>query len=391
MIWDKYVFRHGIEVEDLWDQMYLQHYDQKLPLRILYIAGRGFDVRAKIVMQKFVDRLVESGCEIADAKLLLVGFSGYELTPELDDLTEENAASLEAIFSAIGETDSIILGGSAEGEDDVSATVALRYCADQMLGHVDDQTDIILDVSSLPRIAYLTILLSLLAKILPHGDSNSGLLAGGITLQVLVGEDPTLDSQISAEDPSNDLVLIPGYSEGLQSEALRDDPLVWFPVLGENRSGQIKKIEESIPSAAEICPVLPHPSRNPRRSDELVVEYNEVLFAKRETPLSNIIFVHEAHPFEVYRQILDAMLRYRTSLSIVGNCRMVVSPLASKLITIGCALACFEMKLVSSDHHSSVSIPYAEPKRYIVELDDLTSSQPEISALVLTGKAYAID
>ncbi len=167
------------------------------------------------------------------------------------------------------------------------------------------------------------------------------MVAKGVTLQVLVGEGAALDSQISSEDPSNDLVLIPGYSEAMESEALRDMPLVWFPVLGENRLAQVKKVEESIPTWAEICPILPHPSRNPRRGDQLLVEYDSILFATRETPLGNILYAHESHPFEAYRQLLGAMLRYRSTMGVIGGCRLVVTPLASKLITIGSALACF--------------------------------------------------
>jgi hypothetical protein len=42
-------------------------------------------------------------------------------------------------------------------------------------------------------------------------------------------------------------------------------------------------------------------------------------------------------------------LKIRRSLGIIGRCRLVVTPLASKLITVGSALACFEMKLISGD------------------------------------------
>lgn len=389
MLWENYVFRRGIEVEELWDQMYAQRDDEVRPLKILYIAGRGFDVRATMVLSKFVARIVAAPCPVAEAKLLLVGFEGYELSEELRALTEENAAELEGIFAAIGETIPIFLGVPQEGDDEISATVALREGADKVLSRVGDQTDIIVDVSSLPRITYLTVLVSLLAKLLPATGNGFDLAAGGVTLQVLVGEDPILDAQISSEDPSNDLVLIPGYSEGLQSEARRDEPLVWFPILGENRSGQVAKIEEAIPASAEICPVLPHPSRNPRRADELMLEYRELLFARRETPLSNIVYVHEANPFEAYRQLMSAMTRYKEALDVLGGCRLVVTPLASKLVTIGSALACFEMKANSADRRSSVSIPYAEPKRYVASVTQLRSSRPEISALVLTGDAYA--
>ena len=66
----------------------------------------------------------------------------------------------------------------------------------------------------------------------------------------------------------------------------------------------------------------------------------------------------------------------------------IVTPLASKLITVGSALACFEMKLISVDRRSSVAIPYAEPKRYVANIESLIASRPEISALVLAGDAY---
>jgi hypothetical protein len=57
-------------------------------------------------------------------------------------------------------------------------------------------------------------------------------------------------------------------------------------------------------------------------------------------------------------------------------------------MTIGSALACFEMKLLSADHRSSVAIPYAEPKRYVASIEALLATRPDMSALVLTGDAY---
>lgn len=44
-----YVFRRGKGVHELWDRM---HHKRKL--RLLYIAGRGFDVRAQAVMKQYV-------------------------------------------------------------------------------------------------------------------------------------------------------------------------------------------------------------------------------------------------------------------------------------------------------------------------------------------------
>jgi hypothetical protein len=100
------------------------------------------------------------------------------------------------------------------------------------------------------------------------------------------------------------------------------------------------------------------------------------------------MLAHEAHPFEAYRRLLSAMTRYRQSMSIMGGCRLVVTPLASKLITIGAGFACFEMQPGDMSANYRVAIPYAEPTRYVASPDDLQKSKPEIAALILTGHAY---
>ncbi|WP_313606791.1 hypothetical protein [Rhizobium sp.] len=389
MIWENYVFRRGVEVEDLWDDMYADRKANNRSMRLLYIAGRGFDLRANNVISAYVERLNASGCKVDQATLLLVGFGGYQLSAELEALTNENASILEGIFGTIGKVETYFIDETEEDEE-LNATIMLRLGASKILDYLEGVTDIVLDVSSLPRIAYLTILLSILARIIPATGDKNLLTHGGVTFQVLVGEDPELDSKIAAQDPSNDLVLIPGYSEVFQSETLRDMPMVWFPILGENRLAQVLKVESNIPDWAEICPILPHPSKDPRRGDKLLTEYDSTLFAKRQTPLSNIIYAHEGHPFEVYRQLLEAMLRFRKTLSVIGGSRLVVTPLASKLITVGSALACFEMKMRSVDSSSGVAIPYAEPKRYVADVDALRSSKPDLSVLVLTGDPYLV-
>ena len=388
MLWDHYVFRRGSGVHDLWDDLLKDR-----PVRLLYIAGRGFDVRAQAVMREFVAGQTGPGRRTLEAKLLLVGFSGYELDEAIVQLTEENAAALQSQFAPLGETQHITIGAS-DGDEDFSASTALRLRIEAVLSQVADQTDIVLDVSSLPRVTYLALLTSLLNKLVPNKERVAGaphpLHARGVNFQVLVAEDARLDGAIRAEDPSNDLVLIPGFSSALQAESVQDWPLVWFPVLGENRVNQLQKIIDSamIPPLAEVCPVLPHPSKDPRRADNLLVEYRGPLFDSRRTPTSNIIYAHESHPFEAYRQLLGAMQRYQNSMRIMGGCRLVMTPLGSKLITLGAGLACFEMRPTDLNAKYGVAIPHAEPRRYIASVDALRQSRPDISALLLTGEAY---
>jgi hypothetical protein len=356
--------------------------------RVLYIAGCGFDIRTQTVVRDFVRSLQESSADVEHAELLLIEFRGYRLDDALKEQTSNNGTALKEIFSVLGGHQAVAFGSSTPG-DDISASTALRQGVEKVQKHLDGMTDIVLDVSSLPRVVYLSILTSILSVLVPNKDAPNALYADGVTFQVLVAEDAALDSKIQSEDPSNDLIYVPGFSGALQAESFQDWPLVWFPVLGEGKVSQLEKVmNQVIPANAEICPVLPHPSRDARRADRLLIQYKEPLFDARETPTGNILLAHEGHPFEAYRQLFGAMMRYRKSMSIMGGCRLVVTPLASKLITIGAGLACFEMQPSDVSANYRVAIPYAEPTRYIASPDDLKKSKPEIAALVLTGHAY---
>lgn len=390
MLWEQYVFQRGTKVQDLWERMYRDRRDTNKPAKILYIAGRGFDVRANAVLEKYVESIVESDCRIEKAELVLVGFSNYQLSEELQRQTDENAASLLTLFERLGTTTTIQIGAGGGEEEDLSAASSLRQGNDELMKLIADQTDIVLDVSSLPRLAYMSFMLALLQRLVKTNNSNGSVLGGAITFQVLVGEDARLDGKIQSEDPSNDLVMIPGFATALQAESMQDWPLVWFPVLGESKIAQLQKVMEAVPPAAEICPVLPHPSKDLRRGDKLLLEYKASLFDSRDIPLTNVMYVHESHPFEAYRQLLRAMSRYQKSMSLLGGCRLVVTPLASKLITLGVALACFEMKFKANGNNYSVAIPNAEPQRYTVPLDELRKSEPEISMMILTGEPYQV-
>ena len=389
-LWQHYIYRKSTGVHDLWDSLFLGRSS-----RLLYISGRGFDLRAQAVMQAFTSNVKDANRIFERAHLALIGLTGYQLNDELVAETAANAEALIQEFLKVSDratTETVMFGGvseSADEDDEISPSNVLRLGSNVVLKDVSDYTDIILDASSLPRVVYLSLLTALLERLVPDKAAPHALAAQGVNLQVVVAEDPQLDANILAEDPSNDLIYIPGYSGVLHVESVQDWPLVWFPMLGEGRVAQLTRVANlTIPDSAEICPILPHPSLDPRRADRLLTEYRQEIFLARQTPTTNILYAHEAQPFEAYRQLLQAMKRYRDSMMALGGCRLVVTPLASKLITIGAALACFEMKPVGMDQGYGVAIPYAEPKRYIASISDLRVSRPEISALLLTGDAY---
>jgi len=125
--------------------------------RLLYIAGCGFDVRTQKVMREFVRSVRESSAEVEHAELLLVRFSGYQLDQDLQDQTLKNEAALVEIFSTVGQQASLTFGAS-NSNDDFSASTAMRQGFAEVLQHLTGVTDIVLDVSSLPRVVYLSLL-----------------------------------------------------------------------------------------------------------------------------------------------------------------------------------------------------------------------------------------
>jgi hypothetical protein len=165
MLWQHYVFRRAQEVHPTWEILF-----ERRKVRLLYIAGCGFDVRAQIVMKEFVQGLRESRAEIEDARLLLVGFTGYRLDDELKDETKINETALTEIFRELGPATGISVGSSSSTED-ISASAALRQGFEEVLLQINVVTDVVLDVSSLPRVVYLSLLTGILSALIPNKDA----------------------------------------------------------------------------------------------------------------------------------------------------------------------------------------------------------------------------
>lgn len=122
MLWQHYVFRRGSELHPTWEMLF----DHR-KLRLLYIAGCGFDVRNQVVMKEFVQSLRESSAEIKAAQLLLIGFTGYQLDQALQDQTKINKDALTEIFGGLGASVSVNFGTSNAG--DVRKISKLRFYA----------------------------------------------------------------------------------------------------------------------------------------------------------------------------------------------------------------------------------------------------------------------
>jgi hypothetical protein len=247
-----------------------------------------------------------------------------------------------------------------------------------------DYTDIVVDVSAMPRGLYFP----LIGKVLYLVDSSgcSGTLSKAPNLHVLVSENAQLDSKINDEGIDDEASYMYGFTGALDTESASGSPKVWVPILGEKQAQQLERIYNLV-IPDEICPILPMPSVNPRRTDNLLIEYRELLFDRLRVDQRNLIYVDEQNPFEVYRELHRTIRDYNKALSTLGGCQVVISALSSKLLSMGALLAAYEMK----NYGSGVGIAHVETKGHHFENSgDMENvlSETTPSTLWLAGDCY---
>jgi hypothetical protein len=211
----------------------------------------------------------------------------------------------------------------------------------QNLADFSPYTDVVLDISAMPR----TVCLPLIGKVLHMLDEARRCDPGSprFNFHLLVGESPDLDNAIREEGVEDDASYMHPFTGGLDRESSAEQPKIWIPLLGEGQRLQFERIYGLV-RPDEICPVLPSPARNPRRSDNLVAEYRDLLFDRLLVEPRNFIYADERNPFEVYRQVGGAITDYQRSLGPLGGAKFVLSALSSKLMSVGALLVAYEMK-----------------------------------------------
>lgn len=198
----------------------------------------------------------------------------------------------------------------------------------------ENYSDIVVDISALPRGIYF----SLIGKIMSLLDSSE---EAKQNLFILTVENADLDTAIDEIDLHADLSHPYGFGGGLEKEADDQGKKIWFPLMGEKRARHVVQANQAI-NPIEICPILPFPSKNPRRSDDIFSDsWNAFTNVLRVEP-QNLLYAPEQNPFEVYKKLARAIMRYNDALSILGGCKSVVSTFSSKLLSIGCLLVAYE-------------------------------------------------
>lgn len=345
--------------------------------KVCLIMGKGFDPRMlgglKALRQVF---------PATKTVVILLVFDEGPTSPSrrYDQRVQQNVTELTTIVPHDQIEERQITMFSTDGRRVTSRSAeSVVRSADEL----QQFSDVFVDVSSLPRGVYFPVVAKLL--FLLDGIKN------GLTpnLFVLVSESTALDERIVEEGIDEDADYIHPFRGAVERESAADRPRVWFPLLGENQHIQLTRIYDLI-NPAEICPLLPSPSVDPRRGDNLVLEYRGLLFDQLQLETSNFIYASETNPFEVYRQLKRAILHYAEALRPLGGSNAVISANSSKLLSVGALLAAYEIKRAGTD----IAIAHVEAHGYSVrnsEGDDLDrlASESRLHCLWLSGECYA--
>lgn len=367
MRWDPYHLFPNEEFDAFWRE-HLRTRDRKL----LIVLGRGFDIRALEATR----RIVAAG---ASPDVWLLGFdNGLQDSQLRTAMTEKNVQDLEALCGVerIATLD-IRIGGPAVG----NATSTSTRRAIMGAGSIEGYDDVVIDISAMPRMVALTAI----AKLIHDLDEIERSTRRSINLHVTTAESVSADLKAQQGTLSEEVTTVVGFSGHLTAQGTEHVPRVWFPVLGENQTDRLFKIQDKL-DPDEICPVVPFPSREPRRGDEIIDQHRQVLFDDFQAEPRNILRASEYNPFEAYKQLFGAMDRYRRALRELGGCKAFVSPVSSKLLSVGALLACYDHlhgKIAGS--RLMVGIPYVETAVYGDPVVD-GAIQTELYAMWIRGE-----
>ncbi|MGA2917605.1 hypothetical protein [Methanoregula sp.] len=367
--WSNYFLKKGEDFQPFW-KLYLEEKERKL----LYVIGIGFDLRMCLGLDALVNSTPSINCDC-----ISIEYHEGASSPSKKhaDKLEHNRGKLNVLLKKCRKhTPKKISMWSDDGRPigDIKSKDIISN-----IGELLDYTDIIVDISALPKNVYFPLIGKILYLIDDYRKDDSTKKVPNF--HIIVAESAIIDRKIIEVDLITDAFFLRGFTSGLENESAQNIPTIWIPILGEQRKEHLKGILKKV-TPDEIWPVLPSPSIDPRRGDNLLLEYRDFLFDQENVEPRNIIYASEKNPFDLYRQIHRIIHYNNEALRPLGGCKVAISPLSSKLLSIGALLAVYELK----KSENNVAIALIVPQGYnIEEISEEESNQIEIFSLLLIG------
>lgn len=367
--WHDYVLECGDSLARFWSEHFSGSGHQPL-----FVLAKSFDPRTCVALEQL---LQSAALERCDACVLVLDSDDEGSANDLSQRAADNLCRILELVNPIGKIETIDLKTEVKvGHQSTAQSATTVFHA---LSQLEAHSDIIVDVSGMPRSVFFPIVSQLLF-LLDEGVSRGSTVPN---LFVVVSESPELDAAIDHEGIDEFADYLPRFRGGFDREAAADLPKIWIPILGEHRQTQLERIEDLI-KPTEIWPVLPSPARNPRRGDNLVIEYQDYLFGKHRIHPRDFIYASEDNPFDVYRQLCRAVRDCRKTLVPLGGCNIALSALSSKLMSLGVLLSAYDLKTTGT----GIGVAHVGCNSYCMR-----ECRPDskVFGLWLTGRCYESD
>ena len=329
-------------------------------LKTLYVLNSGFDPR-------MCESIVKLQSCISEMDILLFKYEeGYHSSSEqYSNLVKNNLQILEGLKCNINKLD-------------VKSNVNLLPLFKKAFNFSQLSSEygrIVIDISSMPQ----SIFINLINYMIRENEKQ-----GTIKLDIITCENSELDDAIvptGLSDYAKPLIGFDTFSSDLESD---ENPIaVLIPLLGKSCREELEKLYSTF-SPIEICPVLPFPSKNPRRSDEILSVLGKNLFESFSVETSNIVYVAEQNVFDVYIKLFNTIKHYQKVLAMIGNPRFYISIGSSKLIGLGALLANLKLRR----QEITVAFAVVENSGYKLDITKYNSNNNLICCLSLKDSTY---
>ena len=204
---------------------------------------------------------------------------------------------------------------------------------------------------------------------------------------LLIASNPDLDDRIKS-DPSDRPGPVKGFAP-LPSGGMNEDldvAQIWIPQLATGLASTLGKIGRQFPDRYKVCPLLPFPSRNPRRADNLVTEYVTEISEEWRVDPHDLVYASERNPLDTYRLLSRLKQRFNRTMEGTYALQMILSPIGSKVMAAGAMMAAI-------DH--DMTVHYVETDSYTLEDGDaaegpdVASNDASLVHVILAGPLYA--
>lgn len=329
--------------------------------RVLLVAAAGFDPRSRRIAQMLSSVL---GDRLSS---LFIREERPASSAALFEQADKNEAALRAI---VPNCNILKVEIFADDSAPVGGARIIKLLGEHPIA--DDVTDVILDLSA------LSIGVGFPAARLLLEDCEA---ATNRAFHLMIVSNPELDDRISGV-PCSRPSPVKGFSPPMEADGEQDLAQIWIPQLARGRMSALTQIGIAIGRCYKICPLLPFPSRNPRRADDLLSEYQTALVDEWEVDPRDVVYASEKNPLDCYRTLSTLKVRFDRTMAGTYEPRMVLSPVGSKVLAAGALMAAIEHEM---------AVQYIETESYsFVGTPDMPANLPDMTVhLILSGPIYS--